>query len=164
MRLASAWLAGHSGRDHAGAPEAELLDLRQRSSVPDPAIALTLEDLTMPDAVKVGFVPFSSASRGILVIFCDDALKFGPATAKVLGSATGTIKRAAAASQFKGKAGSVLDFLAPEGLNASRLIVIGTGKSSDLKDYDFRKLGGAAAGKLRQGGEAVTVIAELPKG
>jgi leucyl aminopeptidase len=118
----------------------------------------------MPDAVKVGFVPFSSASRGILVVFCDDALKFGPATAKALESAVGMIKRAAAASQFKGKSGSVLDFLAPEGLKVSRLIVIGTGKSSDLKDYDFRKLGGAAAGKLRHGGEPVTFIAELPNG
>jgi leucyl aminopeptidase len=118
----------------------------------------------MPDAVKVGFVPFSSASRGILLVFCDDTLKFGPVTAKALGPAAAMIKRAAAANQFKGKTGSALDFLAPEGLKASRLIVIGTGKSSDLKDYDFRKLGGAAAGKLRPGGEAVTIIAELPSG
>ena len=43
----------------------------------------------MPDAVKVGFVPFSSAPRGILVVFCDDTLKFGPATSKALGSAAG---------------------------------------------------------------------------
>ena len=31
----------------------------------------------MSDAVKVGFVPFSAAPRGILVVFCDDALKLG---------------------------------------------------------------------------------------
>jgi leucyl aminopeptidase len=116
----------------------------------------------MPDAVKVGFVPFSSAPRGILVVFCDDALKFGPATSKALGPAAGMIKRAAAANQFKGKSASTLDFLAPEGVKASRLIVVGTGKSSDLKDNDFLKLGGAAAGKLRPGNEAVTIIAELP--
>src|SRR5881398_3412319 len=35
-----------------------------------------LEDLPMPDAVKVGFVPFSDAARGVLVVFCDDTLKF----------------------------------------------------------------------------------------
>ena len=34
----------------------------------------------MSDAVKVGFVPFSAASRGILVVFCDDSLKFGAAS------------------------------------------------------------------------------------
>ena len=118
----------------------------------------------MPDAVKVGFVPFSSAPRGILVVFCDDTLKFGSATGKALGAAAGMIKRAAAANQFKGKNGSTLDFLAPEGVKASRLIVVGTGKASDLKDNDFLKLGGAAAGKLRPGNEAVTIIAELPAG
>ena len=118
----------------------------------------------MPDAVKVGFVPFSSASRGILVVFCDDTLKFGSATSKALGAAAGMIKRAAAANQFKGKSGSTLDFLAPEGVNASRLIVVGIGKASDLKGNGFLKLGGTAAGRLRPGNEAVTIIAELPTG
>src|SRR5258708_32726394 len=126
--------------------------------------ALSLEDCPMPDAVKVGFVPFSSAPRGILVVFCDDTLKFGSTASKALGAAAGMIKRAAAANQFKGKSASTLDFLAPEGVKASRLIVVGTGKAFDLKDNDFLKLGGAAAGKLRPGNEAVTVIAELPAG
>jgi leucyl aminopeptidase len=118
----------------------------------------------MPDAVKVGFVPFSSAPRGVLVVFCDDTLKFGSTASKALGAATGMIKRTAAANQFKGKNSSTLDFLAPEGVKASRLIVVGTGKTSDLKDSDFLKLGGATAGKLRPGTEAVTIIAELPAG
>jgi leucyl aminopeptidase len=118
----------------------------------------------MPDAVKVGFVPFSGAPRGIMVVFCDDALKFGPATSKALGTAAATIKRSAAANQFKGKSGSTLDFLAPEGVKASRLIIVGAGKLSGIKDNDFLKLGGTVAGKLRPGNEAVTIIAELPGG
>jgi leucyl aminopeptidase len=118
----------------------------------------------MPDAVKVGFVPFSSAPRGILVVFCDDTLKFGAVTAKALGAGADMIRRAAAANQFAGKSGSTLDFLAPEGIKASRLIVVGNGKLSDLKDYDFRKLGGVVAGKLRAGKEPVTIIAELTNG
>ena len=39
----------------------------------------------MSDAVKVGFVPFSAAPRGILVVFCDDALNSAPALAKFWG-------------------------------------------------------------------------------
>ena len=42
----------------------------------------------MSDAVKVGFVAFSAAPRGVLVVFCDDALKFGEATRKALGTAS----------------------------------------------------------------------------
>src|ERR1700678_1053083 len=118
----------------------------------------------MPDAVKVGFVPFSTAPRGILVVFCDDTLKFGAATRKALGDATDLVGRAAATNQFKGKSGSALDILAPEGLKASRLIVVGAGKLSAIKDYDFLKLGGTVAGKLRAGNDAVTLVAELPEG
>jgi len=115
----------------------------------------------MSDAVKVGFVPFSAVPAGTLVVFCDDGLKFGAATAKALGSATDLVKRAAAASQFKGKSGAALDILAPEGLKAARLIVVGTGKVSALKPSDFLKFGGLAAGKLQPGNGAMTIMAEL---
>jgi leucyl aminopeptidase len=118
----------------------------------------------MSDAVKVGFVPFSAAPRGTLAVLCDDGLEFGPATARALGDAADLVKRAAATSQFKGKSGSALDILAPEGLKAPRLLVVGVGKLSAVKDGDFLKFGGAVAGKMRAGKEAVTVIAELPDG
>jgi leucyl aminopeptidase len=118
----------------------------------------------MSDAVKVGFVPFSTVPRGILVVFCDDALKFGAATRKTLGRAANLVSRAADTNQFKGKSGSTLDILAPEGLRASRLIVVGAGKLSAIKDNDFLKLGGTAAGKLGTGNGTVAIIAELPTG
>ena len=118
----------------------------------------------MSDAVKVGFVPFSTAPRDTLVVFTDDTLKFGAATRKALGAAADMVKRAADTSQFKGKSLATLDVLAPQGLKVARLIVVGAGKLSALKDNDFLKLGGAAAGKLRAGNGAVTIIAELPSG
>ena len=118
----------------------------------------------MSDAVKVGFVPFSAPSRGVLVVFCDDALKFGPQTRKALGKAADMFTRAAAASQFKGKSGSALDIPAPEGIKAQRLIVIGAGKPSAIKEKDFLKFGGVTAGKLNAASESVTIIAELPDG
>src|SRR5437660_11900425 len=118
----------------------------------------------MSDAVKVGFVPFSAAPRGVLVVFCDDALKFGAETRKALGKAADTIKRAAAANQFKGKSGSALDIPAPEGIKAERLIVVGAGKPSAIKEKDFLKFGGVTAGTLNAASESVTIIAELPDG
>ena len=116
----------------------------------------------MPDAIKVGFVPFSTAPRGTLVVFCDDALKFGRVASKALGSSAGIVKRAATTNQFKGKSAATLDILAPEGLKADRLIVVGVGKASALKGSDFLKFGGVLAGKIRGDNSAVTVIAELP--
>jgi leucyl aminopeptidase len=118
----------------------------------------------MPDAVKVGFVPLSAAPRGILVVFCDEALKLGPASRKTLGAAVELVKRAAETNRFKGKSGSSLDLLEPEGIKVQRLIVLGTGKATELSHKDCLKLGGTLAGKLNSGSEAVTVIAELPEG
>jgi leucyl aminopeptidase len=116
----------------------------------------------MPDAVKVGFVPFSAIARGVLVVFCDDTLKFGAAATKALGAAATVVKRAAAANQFKGKSASTLDILAPEGLKADRLLVIGTGKPAAIKETDLLKFGGVLAGKIHAGTDAVTVVADLP--
>jgi len=118
----------------------------------------------MSDAVKVGFFPFSAVPRDILVAFCDESLRFGPATAEALGPAVELVKRAATASQFKGKNGAALDILAPEGLKAGRLIVVGTGKAPALKLNDFLKFGGVVAGKLKPGASAATILAELPDG
>lgn len=115
----------------------------------------------MPD-VKLGFVSFSAAAHGSLVVFCDDALKLGTATRKALGRATDTVKRAAAANRFKGKLGAVLDILAPEGVRADRLIVIGLGNVANLAERDFLRLGGIAAGKIGAGNRAATVIADSP--
>jgi leucyl aminopeptidase len=114
----------------------------------------------MSDAVKVGFVPLSTVARGVLVVFCDGELKFGPATRKALGKAVDLVKRAAAASEFKGKNGSTLDLLEPEGIEIQRLLVVGTGKPSELKERDFLKLGGVVAGKLNAASNHVTVMAE----
>src|ERR1700743_876236 len=118
----------------------------------------------MSDAVKVGFVPFSAAPRGVVVVFCDDALKLGAATRKALGSAVGLVEEVASANRFKGKSGSALDILAPQGVKASPLIGGGAGKLSGLKDHDFLKWGGAISGKLRAGSNDVTIFADLPDG
>jgi leucyl aminopeptidase len=118
----------------------------------------------MTGAVKVGFVPLSTAARGTLVVFCDEALKLGPASRQALGAAADRIGRAAAAIEFKGKSGSALELLEPEGIKIHRLIVIGVGKTADLKETDFPKFGGVLAGKLNAASEAVTVLAELPDG
>jgi leucyl aminopeptidase len=117
----------------------------------------------MTDAFKVGFVPLSATPRGVLVAFCDETLKLGSVTRKLLGAAADQVRRAAASSRFKGKSGTTLDLFEPEGIKIQRLIVIGTGKPSELKGRDFLKFGGIVASKLNGGSEHVTVLTELPE-
>ncbi len=116
----------------------------------------------MADAPKIAFGAFVAPSKGVLVVFCDEGLKFGSATAKALGSAAGLVARAAKAERFTGKSGSSLELILPEGLKVDRLAVIGVGKAGDLKQKDIVKLGGTALGKLPKGVSDLTVFAELP--
>ena len=74
-------------------------------------------------------------------------------TRSVLGSATDLVARAAKAERFTGKSGSALDLVAPAGIKASRLIVIGTGKAADRKLHDVVKLGGIAMGRIPATGD-----------
>ena len=114
----------------------------------------------MPDALKLGFVPFTRL-RGVLIAFCADNLKFGPAAKKALAGVEAQVRRAAAADGFTGKNGAVLDIVAPSGLSAPRLIVIGTGKDSDLKQREIVKLGGVAMGRLPPKASEATILAEF---
>src|SRR5487761_2251572 len=122
----------------------------------------------MSDALKLGFAPFAAPAKlgtsGVLIVFCDDTLKFGPATAKALGAAAGLVSRAAKAERFTGKSGSALELIVPEGLKVARLVVIGAGKTKDLEQKDTLKLGGLAMGKLPLAASEGMVFAELPGG
>jgi leucyl aminopeptidase len=117
----------------------------------------------MPEGPKIGFIAFDRL-RGVLVVFCADGLKFGPATQKALAPVGDLVRRAAAADRFTGKRGSTLEIIAPSGLDAPRLVVVGTGKERDLKDRDLVKLGGAAMGRVPAAAPQATIMAEFAGG
>jgi leucyl aminopeptidase len=117
----------------------------------------------MPDSPKIGFTPFDRL-RGVLVVFCGDGLKFGPATQKALAPSGDLVRRAATADRFTGKNGSALEIVAPTGINAPRLVVIGVGKERDLKDRGLVKLGGIAMGKIPSSAPQATIVAEFGSG
>jgi leucyl aminopeptidase len=117
----------------------------------------------MPAALKFGFTPFARP-RGVLVVFCEENLKFGPATQRTLAPLGDLVRRAAAADRFTGKQGSSLDIIAPTGLNVPRVVVIGIGKESELKSRDIVKLGGTAIGKVPSAAPTATIFAEFGSG
>jgi leucyl aminopeptidase len=120
------------------------------------------------EGLKVALIPLSTPAqsllKGVVLVFCDDKLGFGPATRKLLGATTALVERAAAANGFKGKKGTALDLVAPAGLDVVRLVVAGCGKVSDMKAENDVQLGGAAFGKVPSAAVHATIIAELPNG
>ena len=134
-------------------------NLGYRAPVREPA-----ERIAMANDVKIEFARIRRPSRGVLVVFCDDALKLGAATRRLLGKAAETLARAAAAERFSGKSGTVLDIVLPAELQVARLSIIGAGKTAEIKSKDLLKLGGVAAGRAPAAGGDVTIVAELPDG
>ena len=57
----------------------------------------------MPTTLQLKFVPFGTSPKGVLIVFCEEGLKFGSATRKVLHPTGDLVTRAAAAERFKGK-------------------------------------------------------------
>ena len=118
----------------------------------------------MSGALKLEFASFAAPSKGVLVVFCEEGVKFGQAARKAIEPTSDLVARAAAADRFKGKSGSALDIIAPPGLDVARLVIVGVGKVRDLKAQDFVKLGGVAMGKVPSAASEATIIADLPGG
>src|SRR5262249_36171252 len=111
----------------------------------------------MPAALKLEFAPLAGAPKGVLILFCAEGLKLGSAARRALEPTGDLLRRAAAADRFKGKNGSALDIVAPPGIAASRLVMVGVGRARDLKVRDFVKLGGIAMGKIPAAASEATI-------
>jgi leucyl aminopeptidase len=109
---------------------------------------------------KIAFAPFATPTKGVLVVFMNGELRLGATTSRLLGRNHDLVARAASAEKFTGKLGTVLDFLAPAGLQAERLIVIGSGTETP----DFVKLGGTVMGKIPPRAAEIDILLDLPTG
>jgi leucyl aminopeptidase len=118
----------------------------------------------MADSPKIAFAELKPAEAGVIVVLTDEDLALGPLAKRALAPAGDLVARAARAEGFKGKAGKLLEVVAPAGLKAERLIVLGTGRRKDLKPTSFLKFGGAVMGKVPATAKTVHVLLELSDG
>jgi leucyl aminopeptidase len=104
----------------------------------------------MPHQLQIRTASAKATTDGTLVIYvAEDTAPEGEAAA--IWQATGIDwKKAALAASFRGKQGQVLDIVAPSGLEANRLLILGSGKSgnSDTSPTAWADRGGSLAGKL----------------
>jgi leucyl aminopeptidase len=118
----------------------------------------------MSRALKLEFAGLDTPPKGVLILFCEEGTKLGTWARRAIEPAGDVVRRAAAADGFKGKSGSVLEIVAPSGLDVPRLIVVGVGKARELKAQDFVKLGGTAMGRISGAASRATLFADLPGG
>src|SRR5579872_3080279 len=101
---------------------------------------------SMSEFVRADFAPLAGPKGVTYVVFVGPDLKLSPRAAELAPAAAGLVTETAKTARFSGKALTALDILAPPGLDAPRLLVVGVGK--DAKEIDFAALGGFVMGRL----------------
>ena len=117
----------------------------------------------MSEVVKIAFGSPSALKGNALVVFVGADMKPAPAVTARFGDLEPLIRAAAKASNFHGAQRTALDILAPAGIEASRLMVVGVAPGKDDGAIDFVTLGGFVFGKLT-GAHKVEIAFEPPRG
>ncbi len=117
----------------------------------------------MSAAVKISFGPLAAPKGSAFVVFVGADMKPAAAVTVEVGDLEPLIRAAAKAANFKGAQRTALDILAPSGLDAPRLVVVGVAPGKDNAPLDFIMLGGFVFGKLT-GASKVEVALEAPAG
>lgn len=115
-----------------------------------------VEFITQAEAA--GRLAGEPGERGTLVLLAGPDLAFGSTAESILGGQASAVRSAAAIAQFKGKSGSAFELLAPAGIAADRVIVVGTASDKELPGHRFVTLGGAIMGRLKKVAKAVIVF------
>jgi len=115
-------------------------------------------DVTAKSGTKEG-------SAGAVVVGAVEGGAFLPAAARLDKASGGALARALKVSRFTGKTGQMVEVLAPAGIAASRLLLVGLGKPESLDEKGLETLGAQIAGRLYGAGESQAAVEiDVPKG
>jgi leucyl aminopeptidase len=115
--------------------------------------------------MQLSFAASSSAGAGAVVVGALDGGTLLPAAQRADKETGGSLSRALATSKFTGKPGQVLELLAPAGLKASRILLVGLGKAADFNGPRAENLSATVTGRLLGSGDTEARFdIDLPKG
>ena len=115
--------------------------------------------------MQIGFAAPSLTGTGALIIGAFEGSGSTGAAAEADKAMGGALKRAQTVTRFAGKRGQVVEILAPAGLKASRVLLVGLGKVAELDHHAAERIGANAVARFFTNGEKELVFAfDLPKG
>jgi len=116
----------------------------------------------MTDRPDIVFAALSATHEPLSLAYAAHELVLGSALAQMNTRSNGAVLKAAEAGEFKGRAKTTLELLAPPKLDINRLLVIGAGKAEDLSELDWVTLGGFTMGQVAsRKATRVSIIADL---
>lgn len=115
--------------------------------------------------MKIAFVSKPAADAPVLALLLAEDRKLGPHATALDRACGGAVTRALASPRFKAKKGEILDLIAPAGLTARRIVLLGLGAPKEFTFQTARSCGGALAGHLLAEREVkATLLVDHPKG
>jgi leucyl aminopeptidase len=114
--------------------------------------------------MQLSFVAPGAIGSGALVVGAVDGAALLPAAVQADKETGGAIKRALGYSRFTGKPGQMLELLAPAGVKASRILLVGLGKTADIDGSRIESAVAGAIGRLRGTGDGDVTVSLDVKG
>jgi leucyl aminopeptidase len=110
--------------------------------------------------MKVSFAKPGLPAKGALVVGVHEGKKLTASAAELDRRTKGALARAIGGSRFEGKSKQVLSVLAPAGIDASRVVLLGLGKpKGEVRPVDAEALGGTIAAELLNSGVREAAVA-----
>jgi len=107
--------------------------------------------------MKIRFVAADDVQGSVAVLaFRDDRLS--PAAAALDKATGGAVARAAKASRFRGKPGQIVELLAPSGVEADRILVVGGGDADKLDREALEQAAASAVRRVLSSGETALTL------
>jgi leucyl aminopeptidase len=115
--------------------------------------------------MQISFAAPAAISAGSWVVAAVEGGALLPAALAADKASGGALTRALKFSRFKGAPGQMVEVLAPAGLAASRLLLVGLGKPDTLDEKGLETIGAQVVARLLGAGEArATFEVDVPKG
>src|SRR6476646_10056664 len=113
--------------------------------------------------MQIGFAAPPAGGAGAIAVGANER-DLLPAAQAVDRQLNGALRRAADTSRFKGKPGQVVELLAPSGIQASRILLLGAGPADKFDGPAAEKLAAGAIARLLTSGETDLLFRiDLPK-
>lgn len=109
--------------------------------------------------MKITFSQPSLPGKGTIVAGILEGKKLTPTARDLDERTSGAISKAISASRFTGKANELLDVMAPAGIEAERILLLGLGSPDKLDAASAETLGGTIFGHLGGSGQKVAAVA-----
>jgi len=108
--------------------------------------------------MKISFSKPEIPEGTAVVVGVYDDRKLTPTASQLDKQTKGAIGRALAASRFKGRPDDLLTVLAPAGVDATRIVLVGLGKPGALDALGIQAIGGRLVANLANSGESAAAV------